>query len=493
MKLTDLISGESYVTADKIENIDIQNVTTNTSYIEKNTLFVIIQGINFDTGKIINDIIKKHPSAIICDKDWGIKTDIPIITVDNARRTLSNVCSALAKIDYSKLKIIGVTGTNGKTTTATMIQRILSYSGIKTGFIGTGKIKINETQINDDFYSMTTPDPEFLYPLIKKMQNEGCSAIVMEVSSHALALGKVAPIKFEYAIFTNLSSEHMDFHATIEEYYNAKCSLFKQSKKGLFNADDEYSAKAMIDLFDICNTTSIGVLWPAEATARDIIFDGFNGSTYIYKEDSLLFKASVPLPGHYNVYNSLMALKCAIDLGVRPCIAKEALKELGIIDGRFEIINDDITVIIDYAHTDEAMSNILKTINSLKNHRQKIITVFGCGGDRDKTKRAAMGKTAEKLSDFLIITNDNSRTENESEIIADITSGLTYPHKREIIPQREEAITRAILYADDGDIIVILGKGHEHYIINQSGYHYFNEKSIVSNALSARKSEAVHS
>lgn len=489
MKLFDLLMGLEFSTSDNTRNIEIENVTCDVGSVRDATLFIIVRGINFDTGKIIKDIERARPAAVVCDEDWGIDKSIPEIRVSSARRALAYVHSNMAKIDYGRLKFIGVTGTNGKTTTATMIQKIFTHAHVKTGFIGTGIIKIDEERINEENYSMTTPDPSLLYPTVKKMQEAGCEVIVMEVSSHALELHKVAPITFEYSLFTNLSSEHMDFHESKEDYYKSKLKLFRQSKNGIFNADDEYSARAMRDSFDLCNTTSIGVLWDGAAVARDVIFSGFLGSSYIYREKGLLFKVELRLAGHYNIYNSLMALKCAICMGIRPCIAREAIGNLTEIDGRFEQIRASVNVIIDYAHTEKAMENILKTVNTIKNYGQNVITVFGCGGDRDKTKRGAMGKIAERLSSLVIVTSDNPRNEDEEKIAADILSGMKNPEKCEVILSRNEAIRHAILSASDGDIVLILGKGHERYVIDKDGYHYYDERDAVREALQKRDRE----
>ena len=489
MKVSELISKDEYECAVNVSNKEIKRVTSNVNLIEKDTLFVLLKGINFDTEKIIEYILAKKPAVIVCDKDRTVKTDIPVLKVENARLALAYICSKFYKIDYSALKFIGVTGTNGKTTTATMINTIFKKSGIKTGFIGTGKILIGEREANEKNYSMTTPDPETLYPMIKRMQNEGCDVIIMEVSSHALALDKVAPIRFECSVFTNLSEEHMDFHTTIEDYYKTKIKLFYQSEHGVFNSDDEYSARAMREVREMCKTHSIGVLWDADTMARDVILMGLEGSSYIYRERDLIFKVKLCLAGNYNIYNSLLAIKCALILKISPRIIKEALFDIKKIDGRLEIIDDKITVIIDYAHTTTAFENLLKTINSFKKQGQKIISVFGCGGNRDRTKRPKMAEVAERYSDFVIVTTDNSRTENEGEIISDILAGFKHPEKRKVISSRTSAINSAILLADDGDAVIIIGKGHEKYNIDKYGYHDFDERQIIAAAIEKRKTE----
>lgn len=488
MKLCELLYKNEYSCDCHVEDMDIENVTSNVNNISEETLFVLLKGIKFDTGKIIDYIASRHPRAIICDEDREIEVSVPLIRVKNARATLAKICSRFNGIDYKKTAFIGVTGTNGKTTTATMIYEIMKHAGYRAGFIGTGKIEFMEKRLSEKMYSMTTPDPELLYPSIKRMQESGCEVIVMEVSSHALALDKLAPIPFAYSVFTNLSAEHMDFHTDIEDYYNAKLKLFLQSKCGIFNADDKFCERAMKDLEGVCSILSIGVLWDADAMARDVILNGFDGSSYIYREKNLLFKVKLSIPGHYNIYNSLLALKCAIAFGIRPCIAKEAVNSIKKIDGRFEIIKSDISVIIDYAHTENAFQNIFKAIKSAKNQRQNIITVFGCGGDRDKSKRPKMAAVAESNSDLVIVTLDNSRSENEGEIISDILSGMSDAKKRKVITSRANAITHAILSAQSDDIVLILGKGHERYNIDRNGYHDFDERTVIRDALEKRHS-----
>ena len=492
MRLSELLSGIECNINAKNYNVEIENVTTKVDKINSKTLFIIIDGINFDTSQIIPDILNKCPAAILCDKNWNLPDTTLTVNVKNARLTLALLCSRINKIDYSKVKFVAVTGTNGKTSTATMIEKMLIYAGEKVGFIGTGTIRIGEKTFNDLNYSMTTPDPELLYPTIKAMIDENCDYIIMEVSSHALALGKVSPIFFECAIFTNLSDDHLDFHKDKDDYYKTKLSLFSMCKHGIFNADDLYSARAMRDAFDMCDTSSVGILWEAEAMARDVMFNGFSGTSYIYREKGLMFKAEISIPGYHNVYNSLLALKCVILLGIRPCIAKDGLKSIKGIDGRFEIIEDKITVIRDYAHTESAFQNILKTVNSIKKPGQKTFCVFGCGGDRDKSKRPKMGEAAERYSDEIYLTNDNPRSEDENQIVNDIISGMKNREKAKTILSRKNAIKSAILSARDGDIVIILGKGHEKYILDKNGYRSFDEKEIVLSVLKERNTAGAY-
>ncbi len=486
MKLCELIFKDEYNSLSDITDIEIKNVTTSLNKINSNTLFIFLKSIKFDIRKIIKCVLELKPKAILCDEDLSIdEGNIPIIKCPNTRAILPYIYARFYKVDFSEFHFVGITGTNGKTTTATMLSHILSYSGKKVGFIGTGKIIINGEIITNFDYSMTTPDPEYLYFILSKMQAAKCEYVVMEVSSHALYFEKTAPIPFEVAVFTNLSCEHLDFHKTIDEYFEAKMKLFSAAKLGIFNADDEYSKKAYT--MAKCKKISIGILNEANIMAREVKLSGLYSSEYICREDSRLFKVRLKLGGAFNVYNSMMATAAAINLGISPNHIKEALSHLEFIDGRLEIIKDEITVIIDYAHTEEAFEKILNFIYSNKNMGQKLITVFGCGGERDKSKRPAMARTAEKYSDLVIVTNDNSRAESEIEIIRNILSGFKKTEKRKVITSRKSAIEYAIASANAGDIVAIIGKGHERYSVDRNGIHYFDEREIIRNALKKRK------
>ncbi len=420
-----------------------------------------------------------NPYAVVCEKDLAGKIcDIPTITVKDARRALSLAYSLMYPVDYSRLCVIGVTGTNGKTTTATLIHHILGESGIKCGFIGTGMIKIGSEDKTPDGYSMTTPDPHILYPLLWEMQNDGCVAVVMEVSSHAIALEKHAGITFKIAVFTNLTPEHMDFHTSIEEYFETKLKLLMASERCVVNIDDRYGNEASKRLSE--KTVSVGVVRQGDVYATEINMNGLGGSEFYYQTDSYIFSAKTALPGAFNIYNVMLALAAAIEVGVRPCVAKRAAASFKGVTGRMEIIHSSPCVIIDYAHTPFAFENALKTLKWIKKQRQKLIVAFGCGGNRDKYKRPQMGLIAGKYADLIIVTEDNSRDEPTRNIIADIVSGIPKSSRYTEIPDREKAIVYALTQADESDIVAIVGKGHEQYKIDEDGMHPFNERDIVA-------------
>lgn len=450
------------------------------SDITTQTLLFVTDKVSGDDSPFDCSVLTGAPLAIITSKvKEVISASCPIIRVSNVREALSYALSNFYEIDYDKLTFIGVTGSNGKTTTATLIYTILRECGYKVGFIGTGKILSDGRILSNDTYSMTTPDPTTLYPSISTMSADGCRYVVMEVSSHGIALGKIAPIHFKYAIFTNLDNEHLDFHKNKESYFQAKLGLFSLTERGLFNLDNEYSAKA-VNLVD-CEKTTFGIINQGDAYATEIIANNLSGISFYYRAHNLIFKAKSKLIGAFNVYNILAALKCVIDLGIKPCIAKRALEKIESVDGRMETIDGSIKAVIDYAHTPDAFYNCLKTLNQSIISRQKLIVVFGCGGDRDKLKRPMFGKYAEMLADEIIITEDNCRNESFSSIANDIISGMSSSAYK-VIPNREEAIYSAFRSAKVGDVVAVIGKGHERYKIVGNDYLELDERKIILKA-----------
>ena len=481
MKLCEIIKSDEYTVAYVDMQTDIKKITHLPEETDESTLLVI------PNGKKISTLSNyARPRAILCSDDAPMPPDLPLIRAKNIRACIAYAFARFESIDFKGITMIGVTGTNGKTSTASFIERILLDNGYKVGFIGTGEIRINGKLETDTEYSMTTPDPWVLFKEIKKMQNAGCSAIVMEVSSHALALEKTAPIVFDYGVFTNISPEHLDFHNDIWEYFDVKTKLFQKCKKAVFNIDD-----SMIRAFSESygkNKITAGVLWRGDVYASDVEDFGFRGSEYLFHGKNFLFKMKLKAPGIFNIYNSLMALCVCCDMGIAPCNAKRSLSEIKFIGGRYEIIKEDITVIIDYAHTSYAFECIMSNIYKAKSPKSKLITVFGCGGNRDISKRPEMARIAERYSDTVIVTSDNSRSEDPHKIISDIICGFS-EDCFEIVEDRKEAIKKAILGAKDGSVVAIIGKGSERYNIDSNGYHYFNEKEIITAALAERRNK----
>ncbi len=465
---------------------EFEKIASTPGDIGEKTLYFHLKGVNFNTEKLISSVLEKKPSAIVAELDSSItSSDIPILRVKNARCTLAFAYSRFFGIDFSKIKFIGITGTNGKTTTAEMIKEILVAHGHRIGLISTGKIESDGRLLSDFKYSMTTPDPSLLYKSIAKMQSDGCDFVIMEVSSHALALEKTAPIPFEVGVFTNLSHEHMDFHTDLSDYYETKMKLFQNTRLGIFNIDDTFSRRGYEECE--CEKKSVGILWDADITVKEPQLLGFDGSKFLYRGENFIFKMKLPLVGAYNIYNALCAVSASVALGCRPCLAKRTLENMRAPEGRFEIKKGSVNVIIDYAHTPSAFENVLKTVYSAKKYGQKVICVFGCGGLRDRRKRPQMAKAAEKYCDFIIITEDNSRSEPLERIIDDILKGVSDKSKTAVIRSRKEAIESAVTEAPDDAIIVLLGKGAERYNIDIDGVHPFDEREIVNTAMKKRE------
>ena len=483
MRIQDIILQNTTVHIDKpVDLLRELKPVCNVNDVDENSIFFYPKPLS--AKEYVLPDFKTNPYLAVCDyRELKGEYNFPIARVKNARRALSFAYSTHNGIDYKRLKIIGITGTNGKTSTATILERILTESGKSTGFIGTGRVRINGKQITNDEYSMTTPDPSMLYAVLSEMANAGVEYVVMEVSSHALSLYKCAPIDFTLGIFTNLSSEHMDFYQNKEEYFRTKLTLFERCDKSVFNVDDEYGEKAYNEAKG--EKYSVGVINCADATVTALKL-GASRSEFFYKEQSLIFQVNLKLCGAYNVYNALLAAKAAIVLGIPPCIVKKALCSIDRIEGRFEVIHTSPKIIIDYAHTEEALSNLLKFLHSTKNIGQNIIVVFGCGGNRDKTKRIPMGRTADKYAQKIIITEDNSRDENFYDIAENILIGIKEKDKVTVIEDRREAIKTAVRQACKNDIIALIGKGHERYIIDKNGKHPFDEREIVRQALEER-------
>ena len=474
MKLNEIIHENEYITSEIDLSVEINNISTVPDEVSEKCLFILE-----NPSKMPN--IKKFsnpPLAILSVKEAAFPKCIPAITVQNSRLSSSLIHSRFYGVNYDELSVIGVTGTNGKTSTAYMIYTVLSENNIKAGFIGTGRIEIRGKKISDSCYSMTTPDPNKLYKVLKKMQDEGCTKVVMEVSSHALALDKVYPIPFEYGVFTNLSSEHTDFHSNMNDYFNTKLKLLDKAKKKIINLDDRYGRDAA-KMFDN-NKITVGVIWQGDYYATNIE-NGENGITYFNHSNKICYKTKLNFHGIYNVYNSLLASAVCIDIGIAPCLVKKCLSHFKGVEGRFEVIKGEVKVIIDYAHTEEAYKNVLEELKRLKGNK-KLTVVFGCGGERDKAKRRKISSLVEKYADKTIVTEDNSRNEDPSNIFQDIITGFSQSNHL-IIKDRKEAIKEAVFNSSSGDFVAVMGKGAEEYNIDKNGYTRFNDKEAVLDIL----------
>ncbi|MBR5613718.1 MAG: UDP-N-acetylmuramoyl-L-alanyl-D-glutamate--2,6-diaminopimelate ligase [Clostridia bacterium] len=464
-----------------VEIIDIQGnigakvsgIAFNSAEVKPGDVFVCISGFKTDGHKYAADALEKGAIAVIAERALE-DTAATVVVVKNTRLALSKIAATYYDYPYKKFRLIGVTGTNGKTTTTYLIKAVLENCGQKVGLIGTNQNMIGETIIPSKH---TTPDSLELMSLFNRMAEEGVDTVVMEVSSHSLALDRVASCEFDIGAFTNVTQDHLDFHETMENYIQAKAQLFKMCRVGVLNHDDD-AFEAMNSAAD-CETLDYSTKTSAQIQAENIEYrsDGVKFDlAYMGQKTSI----ELSIPGGFSVYNALTAAGCCLAAGLTPDQIAKGLKAASGVKGRIEVVktNTDYTVIIDYAHTPDGLLNILNAIRGFAKGR--IITLFGCGGDRDKTKRPQMGKIAAQLSDFCIVTSDNPRSEDPSAIIEDVLAGVKETKcKYAVIENRFEAIEYALDNAKKDDIILLAGKGHEPYQILKDRTIVFDEREIV--------------
>lgn len=475
---------------------EIKEISTDSRKAMQNAMFVCLRGTQFDSHNYIEDAIKNGAVCVLTDRDHpeiAEREGTLFLQCDDTRAALAHLWHAWYGFPCQNLKIIGVTGTNGKTSVAHMLRTILRTSWHTCGIIGTVGCEtekgVIETATDAGLSNLTTPDPRDLYRIMAIMRDEGIEYVVMEVSSHALSLGKLAPITFEAAIFTNLTPEHLDFHKTMEAYAAAKASLFQKTKLGIFNADSPYTERMLQDA--TCRSMTCTAKGKnADYSADEIEFQSQNGVAYRLCSARTRLRISCPIAGEFTVMNSMQAAICALELGCSPAAIKTALATMGGVKGRMERVRlgleADFSVLIDYAHTPDALEKLLLTARDLVQKGGRTVVLFGCGGDRDRTKRAVMGEIAARLADHVIITSDNSRSEDPMQIICQIVAGIPPQKAYTVIPDRASAIRHAIDNAKAGDLILLAGKGHEEYEIVGGERRPFCEGRLVKEAFRAR-------
>ncbi|VDN46343.1 UDP-N-acetylmuramoylalanyl-D-glutamate-2, 6-diaminopimelate ligase [Petrocella atlantisensis] len=477
MKLAGLLENHTYEIIQGTLNVNIKSIHHDSRCVDEGALFICIEGYESDGHQYIHSAIKQGAVAIIVTKEITIEDpDILIVKVKDARETLAHLATRYYNRPTSQFGLIGVTGTNGKTSTVNLIERILRYSNKKTGLIGTIENKIDDLVIPTEH---TTPDALELQQLFAKMVEANVNDVVMEVSSHALDLKRVWGAEFDIAVFTNLTLDHLDYHKTMEAYRDAKLKLFMMADDAVINIDDPVGA------YIIENTTSERLLTysclnhEADLYAGDIHID-IRGTHFLLNYEGKTYKVDIQTPGRFSVYNALAAIGATLLRGVEIEKIVEALGKDSIIEGRFEVIKSEsgYYAIVDYAHAPDGLENVLKTIQEFAKGR--VITVFGCGGDRDKSKRPIMGRIAASYSDYTVITSDNPRTENPQTIMDEVEVGvipLKKPYVR--IENRIDAIKHGLDSAQKDDIVLVAGKGHEDYqIIGKTKIH-MDDKEII--------------
>ena len=486
MKLSELLAKSKYEVVSGSLDMEISDIIYDSRKIVKDCVFVCMVGANFDGHDFIEKAVEQGAAAVVVNRDVEI-TGITVIKVCDTRKALGLMSGEYFGRPADHLKTIGITGTKGKTTTAFMIKAILEKANIKTGIIGTIGIIIGDEITKT---SNTTPESYELHKAMKKMIDKGCKCAVMEVSSQALKLYRTYGINFDYGMFTNLSHDHIGGveHATMEEYIECKSRLFSQCKVGIVNADDKVTPVIIqnntcekIETFGFCNSAEL------KAKNEHLISDfGYIG-VHFETEGAMDMSLNVDIPGKFNVYNALCAIAVCRHFGVSEKDIYDGLNEVKV-KGRVETVkvNGNYTLLIDYAHNAMSMENVLETLREYKPNR--LITLFGAGGNRSKDRRYEMGEISGKMSDLSVITEDNSRNEDVMDIIADIEKGLAKTDgKYIVIPDRTDAIRYCIENAQDGDIIVLAGKGHEDYQEKNGIRIHYDEREVVRDIIGGIK------
>lgn len=473
MKLYDLIKG---IANTNIPDREIVSITDNSNHIEKDCIFVCVRGGSFDGHSKAKEAVDMG-AVVVVDHNLDLPNQI---IVQDTREFYGELCCAWFGNPQRKMRFIGVTGTNGKTTMTNVIKHVLTDNGYKVGLIGTIQNEIGDEVLHTD---NTTPMAFDLMALLDRMYRSGCDYVVMEVSSFGLVQHRIGAIHFEVAVFTNLTQDHLDYHKTMEDYYQAKKMLFNICDKAIICTDDDYGIRLFNEV--TCEKYSYSIKHTADFYATDTIIKS-NGTQFKYNTSDDSYNISMKMVGSFNVANVTGVVTTCIMEGIPFENIKQSVEKCTGVKGRCEVIptNRDFSVICDYAHTPDAIENILSSVKEYTTGR--LVCLFGCGGNRDKTKRPLMCKSALKYADKLIITSDNPRNEEPQSIIDDILTGLQGETKvpYDVVVDRIEAIHHAVKTAKAGDIIVLAGKGHEDYQILKDNVHiHLDEREIVADAL----------
>ena len=478
MKLQDILGSIEYLEIHADGDLQIGGITADSRRVQKDDLFVAISGFTSDGNRFIPMAMDKGAAVVVTAKKPEI--DVPYVLVPSDRKALAQCAAALYGHPSKAMTMIGITGTNGKTSVTWLLKQVLEHTlGAKVGLIGTMENHIGDVV---EEAQRTTPESNELQQLFARMRDAGCTHCVMEASSHAITLERVAGVHFDVAAFTNLTEDHLDFHGTMEAYCDAKAELFRRCDKAVLNADDgwfdRFQAAAACQVLTTSAKGEAGLC----ATDLQLLSDGIRYTAHYGEESAQL---NVPIPGKFTVYNTLTVLGVALQLGISLADAAQALSKVMGVKGRIEVAptpGKDFTVLIDYAHTPDGLENVLTSVRDFCKGR--LIAVFGCGGDRDPIKRPIMGKIGVELSDLAIITSDNPRTEDPMTIIGHIENGAREAQGNyKVIENRVNAITYAMDIAEKDDIIVLAGKGHETYQEIMGVKHHLDEREVVAEHL----------
>ena len=482
MRLSVLLEGLTYEVVQGNTEVEVRGIKNDSRRVQPGDLFFCISGAVSDGHKYAQDVAAKGASVIVCEKDVQVPETVTVVRVESSRYAMGKISSAFYGKPSEQMTVIGLTGTKGKTTTTYMIREMLERAGIKTGLVGTIEILDGANKIPAE---NTTPESMVLHKYMKDMVDNGCKAVVMEVSSQGLMLDRVAGVDFDYGIFTNLSKDHIgpNEHASFEEYRDWKAKLFTLCKTGIFNVDDK-NAAYMMEHAD-CEKITYGMREHADYCANDVKLyceNGVLGIQYALS-GSLSGQMVVDLPGEFSVHNSLAAIAVADLMHVSVADIQTILKQIKV-RGRVEMIpiSDAFTLMIDYAHNAMALESLLTALRAY--NPKRLVTLFGCGGNRSKDRRFEMGEVSGNMADFTIITSDNPRDEEPAAIMEDIVTGMKKTTGSYVaIEDRKEAIRYAILHAQPGDVIVLAGKGHEDYQEIHGVKHHMDERDLIRGIL----------
>ena len=482
MKLLELLKDIPVLESNVSMDLEIGQVVYDSRKVTPGCLFVAVTGFAADGNRFIPMALEKGAAVIVTAKKP--EQEVPYVLVPSDRQALALLGCNFYGHPAKSMKMVGVTGTNGKTSVTLLLKHVLEKTlGARVGLIGTTANMIGEEIIPTE---RTTPESFELQGLFARMRDAGCTHVVMEVSSHAIALDRVGGVRFDAAGFTNLTEDHLDFHKTMDHYCDTKAELFRRCEKGVINADDSYAQRFLDAAACQVLTTAVAGEGGLKAENLELRADGIDFTAVMNGEK---VPVSLGIPGRFTVYNALTVLGLAVNLGISLADAAAALADAPGVKGRVEVVptpGTDYTVLIDYAHTPDGLENVLSSVRGFCKGR--LISVFGCGGDRDPIKRPIMGRIGAALSDIAIITSDNPRTEDPEAIIRDITPGADEAGKPyEVVVDRIAAIRHAMELAKKDDIIVLAGKGHETYQEIMGVKHHMDEREIVAQILEEKK------
>lgn len=504
MNLKEILSKINVLWSSNVTPLDVQDVEYDSRTVKKGAVFFCIKGETDDGHLFINEALNNGAVAFVVSKDYYdkattgknkdyqlsfekiTKTKMAIAVVSDTVEAVSVVSALFYNYPSRSMNVVGITGTNGKTSTAFMIESIINHAGMSAGVIGTILYRYGGREIKDIEY--TTPKSLYLQRIMSDMVKAKVTHVAMEVSSHSIELGRVWDIDFDVAIFTQLTRDHMEFHKDMDDYFHAKKKLFtdilpkssKKNKTAVINIDCPYGRKLVefVSLVKDVKLYTYGFSKDADLRVEEYEFSD-HGSVFKVRDGDKLYTFELPLIGKHNIYNALSAIALTVKVyGIDPNVVSSALAKEHVIPGRLERVVKGYNVFVDYAHTDDALTNVLSALRNTFPDK-KIITVFGCGGDRDKGKRPKMGKVVSDLSDYAIVTSDNPRHEDPDKIVESIVAGMR-PNIYEVILDRRDAIKKAVTMMDvQNDIVLIAGKGHEAYQLINGVKHDFDDRIVA--------------